>query len=99
MADPYSNSTPGVDAPAGKAIGVTPSASALTDQGGSTIYSRGLYVGTGGDLVVTMADGQEVVFYSVPAGTILPIRVSHIRASTVGSPTAATTASEIVVLW
>jgi len=51
----------------------------------STVLSpipRGLYVGGAGDLVVTMAGGGDITFTAVPAGTILPIRVSKVKAAT-----------------
>jgi hypothetical protein len=46
-------------------------------------YARGLYVGGAGNVVVQMA-GEEntVTFSAVPAGTILPICVSQVRAAT-----------------
>lgn len=53
--------------------------------------SRGIYVGGTGDLVVKDANGGvAVTFKAVPAGTILPIRVSFVMA--------ATTATDIVAL-
>lgn len=55
--------------------------------------TRGLYVGGTGDVAVTMAgDGGDVTFSSVPAGTILPIRVTRILST-------GTTATSIVALW
>ncbi|WP_174802050.1 spike base protein, RCAP_Rcc01079 family [Martelella limonii] len=40
--------------------------------------TRAIYVGTAGDLAVTFAAGETVTFQNVAAGTILPIRVSHV---------------------
>lgn len=37
-----------------------------------------LYVGTGGDITVTMASGQSVTFKNVPNGTFLPIAASKV---------------------
>ena len=37
--------------------------------------TKGLFVGTGGNLKVTMYDGTAVTFSNVPSGTILPIMV------------------------
>lgn len=85
-----------ITGPAANAAAVTPSDSVeLAD------HARSLYVGTGGNLVVTMVGGQEGVFYNVPTGTPLPIRVKAIRSTslTAGSPTVTTTASQIVALW
>ena len=78
---------PGRDSPADSADEVTPSNS--TDL---TYITRGVYVGTGGDLTVTMKGGQDVVFANIPDGTILPIRVSRIKAT-------GTTATDIVAMW
>lgn len=52
---------------------------------------RGVYVGTAGNLAVTMADGSSVTFVGVQAGSILPIKVKIIKDT-------GTTASDIVVL-
>lgn len=61
----------------------------------STVLSptpRGLYVGTTGDLEVTMAgDEADVTFKSVPAGAVLAVRVTKVKA--------ATSASNIVALY
>jgi hypothetical protein len=47
--------------------------------------SRGIYVGTGGDMTVLMRDGEDPVeFTNIPDGTVLPIRIqSLMEASTV----------------
>jgi uncharacterized protein (UPF0261 family) len=45
--------------------------------------SRALYIGGAGDVAVTMAGGGSVATFSaVPAGTILPIRVTKVMAAT-----------------
>jgi len=54
--------------------------------------TRALYVGTGGDVKVTMQDSGTVVFVAVPTGTTLPLRVKVVFASD-------TTADDIVALW
>jgi len=64
-----------------------------------------LYVGTGGDLLVTVVGGdansgyasQETLFRNVPSGTFMPIMVSYIWAYWSGSPI--TTATDIVGLY
>lgn len=53
--------------------------------------SRALYIGGDGDLTVTMLDGTDVEFVGVVAGTILPIRVTHVKT--------ATTATNIINLY
>ena len=39
---------------------------------------RSLWIGVGGTIKVTMADGQDVSFVGVPSGTILPIQVLRV---------------------
>lgn len=54
--------------------------------------TRALYIGTTGDVAVTMADdGTVVTFVAVPVG-ILPIQVTKVMATN-------TTASNILALW
>ena len=74
-------------APASSSAAVTPSDS--TDLGNVT---RWLYVGGLGSLVCIMADGTTATFAAVPAGTLLPIRVSRVKAT-------GTTATDIVASW
>lgn len=59
------------------------SAQAVTPSDSTVVLFRGLYVGTGGDLVVDMVDGAtDVTFTNVQDGSILPIAVSKIKAAT-----------------
>lgn len=67
------------------AVAVTPSDATIIP------IPRALYVGTTGDLAVTMADGQVVTFTAVPVG-IFPIQVTQVRSTN-------TTASTIVALY
>ena len=54
--------------------------------------SRALYVGTTGDITVTMAGGEaNVLIKAAPVG-ILPLRVSRVWAT-------GTTATNLVALW
>lgn len=77
-----------MDWPATKAAAVTPS-----DTDELAAVTRGIYVGTTGDLEVVMADDTaEVVFKAVPAGTLLPIRVKQVLDGN-------TTADDIVALY
>lgn len=52
--------------------------------------ARAVYVGVGGDLMVTTASGSVAVFYNCPVG-ILPVQVRKIHSSN-------TTASQILGL-
>jgi len=54
--------------------------------------TRGLYIGTGGTVHVTMAYKTEVTFANVPDGSILPVQVVKVWA-------AGTSASDIIALY
>lgn len=62
----------------------------------NTIGNQGcyLYVGTAGNLTVTTIGNDVVKFFSVPAGTVLPVQVIKVWAVSSG-----TTANNIVALW
>lgn len=78
MSDAMHNRAAGPDSPAWDAATVTAGASDL-----ARVPTRALYIGgTGGDVTVTMAAGTSVQFTGVPAGTILPIRVDKVTATT-----------------
>ena len=67
----------GSQTPAGFAIEVTPAVTVLS------LPSRAVYVGTTGDLVVTMAaENQQVTFVNIQGGSMLPIRVRSVDAGT-----------------
>lgn len=66
---------------------------------GYIIYSQNtknegcvLYIGTGGNLRVMTAGGDDVVFSNVLGGTTLPVQVIRVYATN-------TTASNIVAMW
>jgi hypothetical protein len=76
---------------------VTPNDNAdLTLSGGAIVEGSNngacLYIGTGGDLQVTMLGGQVVVFTNIPSGTFMPIQVRRVWATN-------TTASDILSLY
>jgi len=76
---------PDLTGPATRAVAVTPSDSTVLDT------TRALYVGGSGTVVVDMLDsGSAISFVGVPAGTVLPVRVTKVKA--------ATTATSIVAL-
>ena len=64
--------SPAAAGPVSSAAAVTPS-----DDTDLTYVTRALYVGTSGNLRVTMQDGQTVTFSSVPVGWH-PLRVSRV---------------------
>lgn len=81
--DPFRNTDGDLDDPATDAFAITKSDS-------TTFFARALYVGTSGDVILTTRKGVDVTFKSVPAGAILPVRCTKVKA--------ATTASDIVGL-
>jgi hypothetical protein len=44
-----------------------------------------LYVGTGGDITVTMLSGQVVTFSNVPNGSFMPIQIKKLWSSGTGA--------------
>lgn len=85
--DPQPNYSKWIDSPAENAETVTPSNSVDI-----TYVSRALYIGSTGDVKVDMKGGQTVTLVAVPAGAILPIRVTRVYAT-------GTTASSIIALY
>ena len=81
---------------ASKAVEVTPNDAANIPNTGSPdgIPNAGnvLYVGTGGDLVVTTVSGDKATFVNIQGGTFLPIQVVRVWAT-------GTTAADIIALW
>jgi hypothetical protein len=76
---------------------VTPSnTSDLSLSGGSFDNSQStgalLFVGTGGNIQVTMVGGQTVVFNNIADGTFLPIQVKRVWATN-------TTATGIIAIF
>lgn len=76
----------GQEAPATHAETVTSS-----DTDDLQYASRALYVGGAGDVSVITLSGATATFLAVPAGSILPIRVTRVRST-------ATTATAILSL-
>lgn len=66
-------------------------ASAVTASDSTAVSFRALYIGSGGDVAVTMRDGGDVTFVGVPTGSILPIQVRKVKST-------GTTATSIVGL-
>lgn len=83
----YPNRLPGVSAPYVGGAAVTTS-----DTVSLTKVSRALYVCGTGNLSVLMMDGTTVAIPTVPAYTMLPLRVERVNAT-------GTTATNIVALW
>ena len=86
MPIPATNSIPSSN-PAGYAAEVTTS-----DTVDLTSVARGLYIGVGGNVNVVMPDGSTVLFVGCGSGTILPVNVRRVMATS-------TTATSIVALY
>ncbi|HVH02474.1 MAG TPA: hypothetical protein VM891_05915 [Amaricoccus sp.] len=87
MTDSFRRHSRSLTAPPEQGVAVVPS-----DTAELAAVTRALYVGGAGDLAVVMAGGGEVVLAAVPAGTLLPMRVTRVRAT-------GTTATRVVGLW
>jgi len=79
-----------------RAAAVTPSNTAtipsISAQGGAGNNGCVLYVGVAGDVKVTTAGGDDVVFTGILAGSFIPVQVTKVFAT-------GTTATNIVALW
>ena len=77
MADPFQGREPGLTAPPANAFAVSPS-----DAADLSLTTRGLYVGTTGNLRVLLAgDSAPVTFVNVAAGVTHPLRVRRVYAT------------------
>lgn len=73
--DPFPNSSDSLIAPASIAFPVVPSDDVDLARG-----AKALYVGTGGDITLRSANGQQdVTLRNVASGTVLAIRVRAVR--------------------
>lgn len=87
-AQDLANGGSAINAPAGRFAAIVAS-----DTGDLNFVTRAVYVGGAGDIAAVGVDGgAPIVFKAVPAGVILPIRVSRINATS-------TTATNMVALW
>jgi hypothetical protein len=75
----------------GHLIAPAPGAFSITPNDTGNIHASSLYVGVGGDLHVLTEAEDDVIFSGVGGGTVLPIRVKRIFATS-------TTASAIIGL-
>lgn len=86
MTDVFKTHARGLSSPAENAMAIVPADADLPT------VPRALFVGQGGDLVVTMLGGETVTLGNVPAGAFLPIRVTRVRAT-------GTTAGRVLGFW
>ncbi|WP_456388099.1 spike base protein, RCAP_Rcc01079 family [Profundibacter sp.] len=76
MVDDFSSYMNGLTAPATDAAALIPS-----DTVALVSVTRAVFVGSAGDLRVTMLSGDVVVLSNVAAGMVYPLRVSHVMAT------------------
>ena len=76
MFDRYSSHNASFGAPAGFAFAVTPDDSNDLEE-----VTRGLFIGTAGNVKLTLRLGGTVTLKNIPAGTLLPLRVTRIFAT------------------
>lgn len=85
--DKFDAAVDSVIAPARNCFSITPGDGTMLP-----VLPKAIYVGNGGDIVMRAIDsGSDVKFANVPAGTILDIRATAIRAT-------GTTASDLIGL-
>ncbi len=76
MPDRFSDHTIGLDSPAIHGFAITPNDGADLPE-----VTRAIYVGGSGALSLVLSSGAEVVVSGVPGGTMLPIRVRRLKAT------------------
>ena len=87
MADLFNKHMSGLESPAADAAAITPN-----DSTDLAITTRGIYVGGAGDISVITKDGTTLTLVGALAGTVIPIRVARVRATS-------TTATNLVALF
>ncbi|PZU85939.1 MAG: hypothetical protein DI528_10780 [Shinella sp.] len=76
MTDRFSNVHPSLSGPASTGFTILPD-----DDANLLETTRGLYIGSGGDISVVMTSGASIVLTNVPGGSILPLRVNRVLAT------------------
>ena len=90
---PQEKMSKGSSSPATSGFAIAPGTTEFTD------WTRAIYVGVAGDLVVVLEDDSEVFFVGVPAGTTLQVRAKKVLLEVTGSPTEPTTATALIGLF
>jgi hypothetical protein len=83
----YEGRADAITAPAQHGFAITPN-----DSTDLTAETRGLYVGTSGDLSLVLASGDAVLLAGAIGGVVLPLRVRRVKAT-------GTTATQLVGLY
>lgn len=93
VSDRYQTSAVGKTDPAEDGFSITPD-----DNSNLPEYTRGIYIGGAGDIVIQTKKGTELYFVGCLAGTFLPIRAKKVLSSSASSPTVITTATNLIGL-
>ena len=76
MADRFASNATAANGPATHAFAITPD-----DANDISEPTRGLYTGTGGAIALITLSGASIIFTEVPAGAVLPLRVTRVLAT------------------
>lgn len=88
MPDVFESHARGLSGPASNGAAITPHATNAL-----AFVTRAIWVGAAGDITLRLADASaDITLIGVPAGTLLPLRASHVRAT-------GTSAASLVGLW
>ena len=89
-----------------RALMIYPTGDPIAGFAGKKLNSAALYIGTGGDLVVTVAGGNTdgisagtTIFKNVPNGTFFPVIVNNVWQTVDFGSKGVTTCSDIVALY
>lgn len=86
MPDRFASRNASLTGPAFGGFAITPSDSAELEE-----VTRAIYIGSGGNLAVTLHSGQAVTFKNIADGVLLPVRAAYVAAT-------GTTATDLVGL-
>jgi hypothetical protein len=87
MTEQFDTRAQDVAAPARRGFAIAPS-----DATDLVAETRAIYVGVAGDLSVVLSSGDEVTFSGVAGASILPLRISRVKAT-------GTSATQLVGLY
>lgn len=73
-ANPFNPITDDPTQPARHAVAITPD-----NSNDLVTVTRGIYVGTAGDLAVVMVGGETVTFVGLTAGVLYPLAVARVK--------------------
>lgn len=76
MTIPFDGRSAAITGPAPDGFAITPDdATELSE------ITRAIYIGTAGDITLTLVSNTELLFKNIPSGTILPVRARRIKAT------------------